>query len=100
MSAIGTVRLGEFLASEVLADNAAFDGMVELSGRTVPAQTAVEILLTRNYRPCRRIPRPEPAPRLVRINDFLKCTALEALELEARGAVAIVNFLEDLEGFL
>jgi hypothetical protein len=97
MSAIGTVRLGKFLASEVLADGAAFAGVVELAGRAVPAQAPVEIMLTRNYRPARKIPRPAPAPCLVRINDFLQCTALEALELQARGAVGIVNFLEDLE---
>jgi hypothetical protein len=90
-----SIRLGKFLAADVVADSNAFAGMVELCGRTVAASTPVEVLLARGYRPVRRVPRPVQPPRILGEAEFLQCTAAEAAEIAARGGAAAINFLGD-----
>lgn len=90
-----SIRLGRFVAADVVADSNAFAGMVELCGRTVAASTPVEVLLARGYRPVRSVPRPVTPPRIVGEAEFLLCSAAEACEIAARGGAAAVNFIGD-----
>ncbi|GAA5264273.1 hypothetical protein ACOSOMT5_P0693 [Acidiphilium sp. MT5] len=91
MSSVRTIKLGKLLATEIAADESGFAGSIELRGREIAASTPVEALLNRPYKPARSVPRPAPAPALIGAFEFLRCTAREAAELDARGAVALIN---------